>query len=608
VVLACCFVRGEPVTDAPPKSATDTLDYHVNARKTVEYLASEELQGRLIGTPGIDLAADYIADTFGKLKLKTLPGLEDYFQPFSMVTSVVPDPSTSLAWKDVRAALKTDFQPVSFSGEGSFDAPVVFVGYGISSKKNQYDDYAGIDVKGKVVLALRYEPHDEHGKSRFNDGKDGWSTSAALASKAQAAIDHGAAAVLLVNPPTYHEGDELMAFARNIPVEKVSIPFIQIKQALANRLLKMGGGANDLEQLQARIDMHAKPNSFALGDVPIKGDVKLKRNETKVKNVAAMLPGSGAHADEYVVIGAHYDHLGRGGPGSLAPFSKSIHPGADDNASGTAAMLAMADHFAHSGPEPRSLIFIAFTAEEEGLIGSKYFVDHPPVPLAKIAAMLNLDMVGRVRNEKLSIGGAGTAASLESVVDNAAKDQPLKLQNYGKGGMGPSDHMSFALKKIPVVFFFSGLHLDYHRPTDVAEKVNFQGIDEVVNLGTRVVGGMARMPHEKYVGSFDFGGMAHAGLSGQSSGATLGVVPDYTEGDTSIKGVKITGTVPGSPADTAGLRENDIVVQLGDSRIDTLVDLSNALAKNKPGDKVRLVILRGQQKIESDVVLGQRKG
>ena len=355
-----------------------------------------------------------------------------------------------------------------------------------------------------------------------------------------------------------------------------------------------------------------EPAIAVLEGVTARGTVSFQKIEKDVRNVAAMLPGKGPHAGEYVVIGAHYDHLGRGGPGSLAPMSKAIHHGADDNASGTTAMLELADHYAHAGPQARTLVFVAFTGEEEGLIGSAYFVSHPLIPLDKVVAMLNLDMVGRVRDEKLSVGGTGTAKSFEKMVEEAAKDSPLKLQSFGKGGLGPSDHTSFATKKIPVLFFFSGLHADYHRPTDTADKVNFEGMRQVVDLSVKVVDAMTKMPSAAAAHPHHPGGMMGMG-SGTSTGSasggtkvTLGVVPDYS--DESVKGVRITGTSPGSPADKAGLRGGDTLVKYNGENLDSLMDLFNALAKAKPGEKVHLTVQREGKTVETDAVLVERKG
>lgn len=604
LALACNWTgpgaaRGEsPAAEAPK---VEPAEFHVDARKMLEYLASDELEGRGVGTAGLDKAADLIAADFRKLGLEPAPGCPDYFQPFKMTTGVSPDPSTALsAASDEPLKLEDDFTPMPFSAERSFDGPAVFVGYGISSEKFKYDDYAALDVKGKVVIAMRFEPHNEAGKSRFT-GED-WSDEAHLTRKAEVAAKHGAAALILVNPPIHHAGDPLSLFTRS-GGERSALPVLQVTRKVAERWLK-SGGLQTVNQLQEAIDKDVKPRSAALADVTIKGNVAIRRDEKTVKNAIAMRPGHGQHAGEYLVVGSHYDHLGWGGFGSLAPGVRAIHHGADDNASGTTAMLEIADHFAHVSTD-KTIVFVAFTAEEEGLIGSQHFVDHPPIPLKQITAMLNLDMVGRVRKNVIFVGGAGTAPSLDAFVKEADVDSPLKLKSFGRGGMGPSDHMSFALKKVPVLFLFSGLHMDYHRPTDTVDKINFEGMDEVVKFSIKLLNGLEDMPFEKYVDSADKDSMMPTMHTG--SRVTLGIVPDYSTMDDSGKGVKLSGTSAGSPAEKAGLRAGDVIVQWNADKIESLQQLSNYLAAAKPGDVVKLGVERGGQRLDLQATLTERK-
>ena len=600
--LACNAPAAEAPKSASPAVQRDAA-FTVDARKAVEYLASDELEGRGIGTPGIAKAAEYIADTFKKLGLSPASGAADYFQSFQITAATAPDPATSFTSGDKTFALEKDFGVVSLSAEEKFDAPVVFVGYGITNKDRGYDDYANIDVKGKVVLALRYEPQDAKGVSQFTKKKDEWSGDAPLISKAKNAAAHGAVAMLLVNPPLHHE-DAVMPFVRQSLSDRASIPFLHLRKHAADELLQKAGGKS-LAELQKEIDESGKPASRTLENVAVAGQVKILRTDTEVRNVVGILPGKGDLAGEYVVVGAHYDHLGKGGPGSLSPNAKEIHNGADDNASGTAVMLKAAEHFAKSeSANRRSIIFAAFTAEESGLIGSERFVNHPLVPLDKIAYMLNLDMVGRVRNNVLSVGGTGTAASFEKMLKAADDASPLVFKEFGKGGFGPSDHTSFAVKKIPVLFFWTGRHDDYHLPTDDADKINYEGLDQVVGVTTEVVNAMATLPRDQYVGTFDHSGMSPGGRGG--SRVTLGVVPDY--GGDEAKGVKISGTVPGSPAEKAGLQAGDVIVQFGDAKIDSLYGLTDVLAKAKPGDKVKLGVIRDGKNVDVEATLVERKG
>jgi hypothetical protein len=398
-----------------------------------------------------------------------------------------------------------------------------------------------------------------------------------------------------------------------------------VKATVADELLRRSGGA-DLATLQRKIDESTKPASFALPDVRASGQVELERTRVTVKNVLGYVQGK--TTDEYVVVGAHYDHLGRGGMGSFLPRSHEIHNGADDNASGTTALLMLAERFANRPKPDRSIIFAAFTGEEEGLLGSARFVEHSPVALKQIVAMINLDMVGRIRTPSqlakgstapttqddspiLYVGGTGTAKAFDAIVKQADARSPLQIKDIGRGGIGPSDHMSFALKKIPVLFLFSGLHADYHRPTDKADKINYRGIEQVVDFTADLLRQIADMPRQAYVDAADASPMRVGMGSTHGGGArvTLGVVPDYSsfgEGG----GVRISGTSPDSPAAAAGLQAGDVIVRMGERNIDTLYDLSDVLAKGKPGQKVKLKVLREGSKdpIEMEATLAEKKG
>lgn len=586
-------------------AATRPSPLETELRGIVTYLASGSLEGRGIHTPGIDAASEYLRNKFVAAGLQKVPGQQGYYQEFEHTTVAGISPGTALVAGGQTYELTKDYTVLSSSAEGEFSGPVVFAGYGISSGSQKYDDFAGIDVKGKVVLVFRFEPHDEKGNSRFD--KDGWSTAAHLRSKFRACAAQGAAAVLLVNPPHHHAGDALLPFARSFQEAPSSIPVLQVTQGVANALLKRGG-APDLATLQDRIDHAGAPASLALKDVAVSGNVALRRNTRTLRNVLALLPGQGPLALEYVVVGAHYDHLGYGGPGSLSPGNKVIHYGADDNASGTAALVALAAQMAKSPPPDRSIVFVAFTAEESGLIGSQQFVQHPPVPLDRVAAMLNMDMVGRVRDEMLFVGGGGTAAPFERFLKEADEASPLAFKDFGKGGLAPSDHMSFAVKKIPVLFLFSGMHRDYHRPTDTADKINYAGLAGVVRVAHDLVDDLAQMPRAEYVVANDAKNAHGAGTGlGTGSRVSLGVIPDYGT-DISKGGVRITGASPGSPAEKAGLKEGDVIVGFNSKPITNLYDLTDVLAGAKAGQKVSLKVLRGGAEITLEATLVERQG
>jgi Zn-dependent M28 family amino/carboxypeptidase len=657
--------NGAPAAVAPQSTDAKPAILEDEMRNDLYFLASDRLEGRGVGTAGLDIASDFVAARFASLGLKPLPQLGGYFQPFDMTWADNIDPATSLAIADGEPLkLKDDYTAASFSADKSFDAPIVFAGYGITDTERKYDDYAGLDVKGKAVLVMRYEPHDAKGKSAWTHAD--WSPNSSLENKARAAAEHGAVALLMVNPPNYHDGqtplanpkdqgkgdgDPFVAFAHRY-AGTVPIPFLHVKRTVADDILKRGGAKGTLKDLQAEIDKSAKPAAVALKDVKAAGNVLIKRTKRSVRNVVATIPGAGPHADEFVIVGAHYDHLGYGGPGSgslantsqlakiaealnphappaTAPAtqlastkpttrpttnaSRALHYGADDNGSGTVTMLELARIYAHrarTSPPDRTMIFCAFTAEESGLVGSARFANHPPIDLKKVAAMLNLDMVGRVRNNLLYIGGGGTAAPFKEFLKQADAASPLEFKNMGDGGMGPSDHMSFALKKVPVIFLFSGNHADYHRPTDTPDKINYDGMADVARLSVTLVDDFQKMPLSKYVDAADKTSMMNPLATGDTSAvrkASLGVIPEYGN-DEDGKGVKIGGTTAGTAAEKAGLQAGDVVLQLGEKPTGTLMELSAVLAAHQPGDKVKLVYQRGDKKVTTEVTLTARSG
>lgn len=601
VSLACVLARplwlhgGALPAEPPPTTAPASASVPL-LQNSLQYLASDELEGRGIGTKGLDLAADYLADRFKKMKLTPPEG--GYFQSFQ--TSRVSGVGDRTALKLNGQPLKRgeQYTPITLSAEKAFEGEVVFAGYGVSAPEHQYDDYTGLDVKGKVALVLRYEPHKGN-RSRFS--KEDWSNHAGLDTKARVAAERGAAALLVVNPPEHHGQDMLMPVSPRMGFT-AKIPCMQIKHTVAEEMLK-AAGQPDLSTLQNGIDANAKPASAALKGVKVDGEVELKRTTANLKNVVAILPGRGDRAGEYIVVGAHYDHLGRGGLGSLAG-TKEIHNGADDNASGTAALVELARVLSSRGPLGRSVLFVAFSGEEAGLLGSSHFVTNPPVPLERIVAMLNMDMVGRLRDDTLYIGGGGTAAEFEPMLQQLDEASPLKFRSIGRSGYGPSDHMSFAMKKIPVLFFFTGMHRDYHRPGDDADKINFEGVAQIVDLAADVVRQCSAMPRPAYV---NVGGTMRVGM-GQPArgGAALGIIPDY--GREEVQGVLVSDVVSGSAAEQAGLRGGDILTRFGNQPLANLMDLTEALGAAKPGRKVTLRVKRGDKTIELEATLSKRAG
>jgi len=339
-------------------------------------------------------------------------------------------------------------------------------------------------------------------------------------------------------------------------------------------------------------------------------DVHMGRTEPRpTQNVVALLRGRDpALRDEYIVIGAHFDHLGRSPMFAQDPEAMdAIRNGADDNASGTAAVLDLARLLA-ANPPRRSVIFVNFSAEELGVLGSSWFVTHSPVPTQSIVAMLNFDMVGRLRNDKLIVYGTSTATELKGIVDSAnataAAGTAMLRVTGGGDGYGPSDQSSFYAKDIPVLHFFTDLHDDYHRATDDADKINAAGEARVVELALRVARAIAdRPPRLTFV---RIAAPTRTSTSEEGKQAYLGTVPDMAPSE--IPGLRLTGVRAGSPADLGGLKAGDVIVELGGTAVKDLYSYSDALYAHKPGDVVKIVVLRGGQRVGLSVTLGRRGG
>jgi hypothetical protein len=371
-------------------------------------------------------------------------------------------------------------------------------------------------------------------------------------------------------------------------------------------MIKAATGS-DLASIEHEIDAAGKPQSRELSGWRVAGEADLVRTKTPARNVLAELEGDGPHADETIVIGAHYDHLGYGGFGSLAPQAVHvIHPGADDNASGTAALLEVARQLAERAKVkkfPRRFLFISFTGEERGLLGSARYVRDPLVPLDKTIAMLNMDMVGRMKDNKLTVYGIDTATEFAPLV--ARLDEPFGFKIIGeKGGFGPSDHASFFGKKIPVLFFFTGLHADYHRPTDTADKLDVPDMRRVADFVTDVAAAIADAPERPHF----FESPASFGHPTQQSGDRpyFGSIPDF--GVENPGGYAISGVTKGGPAEVGGLKSGDIITRLGDTKVSGLEDFDAALREHRAGDKVPVRVKRAGKEVQLEVTLEPPRG
>ncbi len=589
-------------------------------REDVTFLSADQQEGRAPGTKGIEAAATYIADAFKGMGLKPPKGGDGYFQTFKVSSNPALGKDQSLAFrgpdgKEIVAKLKDEYSPLAIGSGGTLDkVPVVFAGYGISAKDNHlnldYDDYAGIDVTGKAVLIIRREPQQDDEHSPF-DGKK-TSTFATFRHKASNAFQHGAAAVLLVNDAasTKTEKDQVLNFLAGGPDTNSNIPFLMLSRELGDALLK-GAGQPSLAELEQEIDKDLKPRSRELKGWTLNAKVEIDRPDIQTKNVIGVIEGEGPTAEETVVVGAHYDHLGHGGltSGSLAFLSSDIHNGADDNASGTSMIMELARRLAaRRDPLPRRVVFIAFSGEERGLLGSRHYVENPLYPIDKTVMMINCDMVGRLNaNRDLTMIGVGTSPGLDAIVDSLGKAAGFNIKKVSgmTDGFGGSDHQSFYGKNIPVLFAFTGVHSDYHRPSDDADRINYGGMARIANYLELLLLDIARRPDRPAFTAIKqpirAGGAdpARAGLS-----AYLGTMPDYA--DESKDGMKLAGVSEGSPAEKGGLKGGDTIIEFGKKRVGTIYDFMESMGRYKPGDVVDVVVKREGKDVKLKVTLGSR--
>ena len=572
-------------------------------RQSVRFLASEQLKGRLTGTPELDKAARWIAGEFRRLGIPPVPGRRDYFQTFQVTVGASLGKNNRLAETDGTGkprslVLSTDFQPLNFSSSGKAAGEIVFAGYGITAPEYGYDDYEGVDVKGKIVLVLRHEPQEFDEKSPF--AGRAYTTHAQAQNKAVNAKFHGAAAVLFVNDLPSHAGDEdrLDRFSGRVGPTAAGIPFVQVRAAVAERWLARAGVS--LKQWIEETDRTLKPKPAAIRGLRVELAADVVRQQRQSPNVAAYLAGE---TDEYVIVGAHFDHLGLGEQSSLAPdlAGKAVHPGADDNASGTAGLLELAAYFAGRPKQKRGILFLAFSGEELGLIGSNHYVNNPLLPLEKAVAMVNMDMIGRIQDGRVYVGGTGTGDSLKRVLEEAMQGSPLRFDFSDQGGYGSSDHFSFVNRQVPVLFFFSGLHADYHKPSDTWDKINAAAAAQMLEVVARAVERLAGGPRPQFVKVQMPQAPAMAGSAG--SGAWFGSVPDMGE---SKDGFRLSDVMKGSPAEEAGLKGGDVIVEFDGKPISNLYDFTYALRTKKPGDTVTVKYRRGGEVRETRATLRSR--
>ena len=626
LVIAFCASLTTGCARAPiasPYWADQADTFH----RIVADLADPALEGRDAGSAGIDKARDYLAQQFDAIGLQPAVRATDghrFTQAFSVHLGV----------KAVEQALAVapgagepfgpelepgvDFNALGLSADGKFDGQAVFVGYGVVNDERQYNSYAalhGESLAGKVAVAFRYEPVDGKRRSRWASSGSAdygrWSGAALFSAKAQQAAGHGASALLIVNPPSHDAGTKLRS-TRSTSGATAAVPVMQISSRLFERMLASDGenAAGRVEQLQRRAN---KGESTIVPLGRVRGGVRLERPEAGVANVAALLPGVGALADQVIVVGAHYDHIGYGEIGSRTE-ARVIHPGADDNASGTAGLLLLARAAAQRADDAqppaarRAVLFVAFAAEERGLLGSAHFVDHTAdlgVAQEQIVAMLNMDMIGRLEKNRLYVFGVGSGDKWTRLVRAANRRIGLRLKFDGSA-MGASDHTSFYTRKIPALHFFTGVHTDYHNPTDTADKINGAGAAMVLQLIDSLIEDLAGRPQSPaFVADRSASRPTGAVTSDPGGGARLGVMPDYAtmHGD---RGCGVQAVSPAGPAADAGLQAGDVIIRWNDRVVGNVYDLQEALNDSDPGQTVQLRLRRRGKTITLAVTLGSK--
>jgi Zn-dependent M28 family amino/carboxypeptidase len=583
-----------PLAQAPATPASS------RTRPYVETLASEKFAGREAGSAGEQQAADYIAAQLARIGARPLPGRSDVFQSFEF-TAGSRDGGSQLTVGNERFVAPSDVVALSFSDDATVSAPAVFAGYGIVVPEAQnfgYDSYATLDVKDKTVVVLRYFPEDADKETksilaRYSD----------LRYKALAARQRGARALLVVTGPRSPNAGQTVPITFDTALAGSGIPAASISGKAAAALF----GARSLESVQKELDS-GNPHvaGFALDGVTVELSTKLVREKRTARNVVAYLPATSPVTGiekPWVVIGAHYDHLGLGRNGtSLATASESGRPhvGADDNASGSAAVLAIADAFARRPVRRRHLVVGLWSAEEIGLIGSSAFVSTPPIPVNEIGAYLNFDMVGRMQDNKLAVQATGSSPTWAQLIEraNVAAGFNLALQ---PDPYQPTDVATFNQASVPSLNFTTGAHLDYHKPSDTADKINYEDLDRIADFATAIA---ARVMESDQVPSFVKVEQSSQTVNRTGVRVFTGTVPDYAA---EAKGLLLGGVIGGGPAERAGLQKGDVIVEIAGQTIANIYDYTYALELLKIDVPVKVVYMRGTERRETTLTPAARR-
>ena len=552
----------------------------------INYLASDELEGRLPGAEGGKKAAEYIRERLKAMGLKLLG--ENGFQYFEVTKEVAPGENNYFNIGSINAEFGENYYPFTYSKNGEFTAPLVFAGYGFNFESDSisWNDYEDFDVEKKWVIILRGSPDDSHSSPYF--------TQSSLRKKILRAKDAGATGVIFVSGEKFDENDELLDLAYAAREPGAGIPVIHLKRNILDTILRNYEVTTSI--LEKQLNENLIPNSFEL-DETVSANINLKRVKTKTQNVVALLEGNDPSLkDEYLILGAHYDHLGYGGQGSGSrrPDTSAIHNGADDNASGTSAILEIIERLtANKAKLNRSILFLAFGAEEMGLLGSKYFTANPLMDLSNAKFMMNLDMVGRMKENKnaFSVGGTGTGIGIPEIVKKHAESMGLEVATSPEG-YGPSDHASFYAKDIPVMFLFTAMHGEYHTPLDKFDLINFQGEKKLCDFAFEVLFELANR-QENLV--FQEAGPKERRPGRRRYKVTLGIMPDVA--GVVKNGLGVDAVIDGRPAQLAGMKKGDVIVAMDGKPVGDIYEYMNRLSDFKVGQRISVEVLRGEEKV-----------
>ena len=568
----------------------------------VSYLASDALDGRRTGTAGATDAARYIAGEFSRLGLKPAVAgpptrrpsvlVTRYLQSFPYVSGVELGKGNQFAigLTQQRLTVSEEWTPLGYSTNANVTGSMVFVGYGIKAAELNYDDYAGLPISGNIAVALPGTPDGDNAHGKFFRYLD-------VQWKAIAARDAGAKALIVVSGAPNFKDERLARLQYDNMAGNVGLPIVVMSQQAFAKLAPEVSFAELQRLAGAKQQSTVKPIA---GPFTLTTDVV--RKEVPAYNVVGVLEGSDPVAKkEIIVIGAHYDHLGRGGSGSLAQRSGEIHHGADDNASGTAGMLELARLFTSQRQRPkRTIVFIGFGGEEEGLLGSNYYVNHPFTPLTNTVAMINMDMIGRMKDRKLVIGGVGTAKEWRDIIAKGTADANRSFSlTLNEDGFGPSDHSSFYGKQVPVLFFWTGTHTDYHKPSDTFDKINYTDQARILDLVAYIVRDVDNTEKRLTYTT------AKTEATPRTGGfrVYLGTIPNYAE---SNDGLLIDGVRDDSPAAKAGLKAGDRIVKIGTRDIKNVYDYTYALGEMKAGEEYVIEVVRGTDRLSLKIKPIQR--